>query len=483
MAGTVATAAAQHGDSDGGPRVSGSGGSTATRDAAPPSEPEQVSLDSDRGSSSSSSGDSDTDGDSGATSSGGEPPAPAPASGSGPSAAAHRAAAAAETLLLRLSRFRPTGPTDRRWQLLSVAAYDAATFQATGDAAAAAPAALLSPLTVQQLAYVAAAYAAASHPHDALMAALGDAVVEKLRERAVRDATAAAAAAGGGSGGDGDGRGEGDWGDGGGAAATAGAARGSNAATAAAARTADVGNGGRSLTLRSAAALAVACARSRARHPRLFSSLSAWLRGRARGGALRPRKRESAAQLASLVWAFSALRMYDRGMWGDVALLLQAEPRWLSLMDANDVLRLAWAMRSVGHSDEPLAYTLQARAATQVGKLSMGDLASAWACLASVRLAPLTLAAAMAKATRVKVRSLPPATLAATWAGLAVLAASGRGPTAGGPRNRGRQAGGRERRGALSPEFGLTTEQLLQLCDELATPTANKMQQEQQQHP
>lgn len=46
---------------------------------------------------------------------------------------------------------------------------------------------------------------------------------------------------------------------------------------------------------------------------------------------------------------------------------MQSEQRWLKLMDGNDVLRVAWAARVVGHVDEPLMYLLEERAASQVG--------------------------------------------------------------------------------------------------------------------
>jgi hypothetical protein len=51
-----------------------------------------------------------------------------------------------------------------------------------------------------------------------------------------------------------------------------------------------------------------------------------------------------------------------------VSLVFQEDPKWVSLLDGNDVLRLAWACRTLRHEDEVLMYTLQCRARTQVGR-------------------------------------------------------------------------------------------------------------------
>ena len=50
-----------------------------------------------------------------------------------------------------------------------------------------------------------------------------------------------------------------------------------------------------------------------------------------------------------------------------VSQLLQGDPRWPSLLDANDVIRMAWACRSLRHEDPPLMYLLQVQGVSQVG--------------------------------------------------------------------------------------------------------------------
>jgi hypothetical protein len=50
-----------------------------------------------------------------------------------------------------------------------------------------------------------------------------------------------------------------------------------------------------------------------------------------------------------------------------VSLLLHSDRKWPKLLDANDVLRLSWAYRTLRYDDAPLMYLLQLRAMTQVG--------------------------------------------------------------------------------------------------------------------
>jgi hypothetical protein len=94
------------------------------------------------------------------------------------------ASAAASDLLLRLSLYRPVGPTDRRWQLAKVCPYSQSAFEAAAQAAAERPGEVLGPLSDQQLAYVAAGYASAQHPHPGLLQAIGDGIVDRMRARA-----------------------------------------------------------------------------------------------------------------------------------------------------------------------------------------------------------------------------------------------------------------------------------------------------------
>ncbi len=92
-----------------------------------------------------------------------------------------------------------------------------------------------------------------------------------------------------------------------------------------------------------------------------------------RGGALRPRRKEQGLWLSVLMWSYASLRLYDKRLWeqvrccqgldseggararskslrnpapnAQVSLLLQGDPKWPKLLDANDALRLAWACR------------------------------------------------------------------------------------------------------------------------------------------
>lgn len=125
-------------------------------------------------------------------------------------------------------------------------------------------------------------------------------------------------------------------------------------------------NDPRLLTLRSAGAMAGAYARLGARHVPLFRALSAWLKGAFRGGALRPKAKSQGLWLSVLLWSFSQLALYDAALWEELSRALQAQPKWVTLLDANDVLRLAWAARRVRHHDPLLMRTLQLRATTQV---------------------------------------------------------------------------------------------------------------------
>lgn len=71
----------------------------------------------------------------------------------------------ARFFFVRLATYRPQQLVERRWQLPQACPYSPDLFQQAADAAAAQPRAVLGGLSDQQLAYVAAAYAAAQHPH------------------------------------------------------------------------------------------------------------------------------------------------------------------------------------------------------------------------------------------------------------------------------------------------------------------------------
>ena len=75
----------------------------------------------------------------------------------------------------------------RRWQLSRVCPYDPIAYEAAAAAAASHPSAILRPLSLQQLAYVATGFASAQHPpHAGFLTAVGDEVVKRMAERATQ---------------------------------------------------------------------------------------------------------------------------------------------------------------------------------------------------------------------------------------------------------------------------------------------------------
>ncbi|GAX72641.1 hypothetical protein CEUSTIGMA_g97.t1 [Chlamydomonas eustigma] len=334
-----------------------------------------------------------------------------------------------QSLLRALSRYRPQGLVERRWQLSRVCPYNPWQFHTAAQAVINHPDRSLSGLTVQQLAYIMAAYATSRHPaQPAFYEHLGDRISYLMMQQAQKTAEAAAL----------------------GEVTVKGS---------------DVGSGGRSLTLRSVSAAAAACARLGIRHTSLFATLSAWMKGMIRGRALKPRSKDQGGWLSMTLWSFTQLRLYDKKLWQEVSQLLQSEPHWLSLLDANDSLRIAWACTMAHHQDAVLMYSLQSRLVTQVGKLSMLDIGNAWSVLASMSWAPQTVVSALVKASTVKVNSLPPPVLVKTLIALAAMHKNM--PKHGSSDQINKlESGG---------QTGLSQEQLKDFLDELVLWSSNKM--------
>ena len=68
-----------------------------------------------------------------------------------------------------------------------VCPYGPSAYEAAAATAASYPSAVLRPLSLQQLAYVAAGFASAQHPpHAGFLTAVGDEVVKRMAERAAK---------------------------------------------------------------------------------------------------------------------------------------------------------------------------------------------------------------------------------------------------------------------------------------------------------
>ncbi|KAG2498799.1 hypothetical protein HYH03_002993 [Edaphochlamys debaryana] len=90
------------------------------------------------------------------------------------------ASGAAVSLFKQLSAYTPAGREDSRVALAPFARYHVPTFQAAAEATAAAPSRVLQRFSFDQIASVAAAYAAAGHRHEPFLAALAAAAAGKL---------------------------------------------------------------------------------------------------------------------------------------------------------------------------------------------------------------------------------------------------------------------------------------------------------------
>ncbi|KAG2438722.1 hypothetical protein HXX76_005267 [Chlamydomonas incerta] len=203
--------------------------------------------------------------------------APAPAPAAAPAAAAEAPeAAAARDLLTRLSRYQPISREDGPAVLAPYARYSPAAYQAAATAAAAQPQLLLAPLSLPQLAAVAAGYAAAGHRHEQLLEALAGVALTK---------------AGGAS----------SIGGGGGSGRAAGAvSKGKAASEAKQSR----------LTFRAACVFLTALARLGYRGAavtRLAAALGVWLARQLNSGAVTPRAKWKGTWLAAALWAYAAL--------------------------------------------------------------------------------------------------------------------------------------------------------------------------------
>eukprot|EP00798_Chlamydomonas_sp_ICE-L_P016217 gene16217-22381_t len=177
----------------------------------------------------------------------------------------------------RLSKFRPSSFTDHAWQLNQVCRYEPNQFQRAADSAVQDSRSTLEGLTIQEIAYVASAYAVAQHESHDFMQTLGAVAAEKISVRIQVDFMTDLGVSSpvdfmtdlGGS--------------------------------------SPVGSGGQSLTLRSSAALSMAFAR--------LGCTNCFLRSGAVG---LPTKKDRCTWICHIMWAFARLHLYDRRLCEEV---------------------------------------------------------------------------------------------------------------------------------------------------------------------
>ena len=288
--------------------------------------------------------------------------------------------------LLKLATFRPTRPLSRRsGRLASITPYSSHAYE-QGANSFLSTAIISELLSIEQLIFIATAFVSANHKRSttvALLNRIGDLIAARLRERAQLVSSSSQALS------------LDDW---------------------------------RSLHLVSSSAIATSFARVGLKHFALFTAISFWAQGSMKYSLIRPKSKSNMTWLAALLWSFSQVGFYDKQLWREASLLLQGNPvRWLKLMDADDCLKLIWAMARVKHDSDPaLVQLLVDRAATQVGKLSMEELGSIWTVLANISKKDKhppseRLLFALSKASRVKINSIKPTTLSLVFTSIATL--------------------------------------------------------------
>lgn len=221
------------------------------------------------------------------------------------------------SFLLKLSTFRPTSPLSRRsGRLARISPYSAPAYERGAKAllphesTMAMHQDLAELLSIEQLAFIATAYVSANHRRDtttALLARVGDVISSRLNSRAL---------------------------------ALSKQAEVSNALM-----KNNLSDGGRSLDLISSSSLISAFARVGLKHLPLFTAVSFLVQGAMRFKAIRPKSKAAMTWLAALLWSYSQVGLYDPWLWSEASLLLQGDPaKWFKLMDADDCLKLTWAM-------------------------------------------------------------------------------------------------------------------------------------------
>ena len=315
----------------------------------------------------------------------------------GAAAPASDAMSDAHNILLKLSTFRPTGPLSRRsGRLARIIPYSDQVYE-QGAVAFLSDSTMRELLSIEQLAFIATAYVSANHKRSTtttLLTQIGDLIASRLNSRAQ---------------------------------VLSMQTDDSSSLTNALMRN-NLSDGGRSLNLVSSSSIISSFARVGLKHLPLFTAVSFWMQGAVKFRAIRPKSKATMTWMAALLWSYSQVGLYDQWLWSEVSLLLQGDPvKWFKLMDADDCLKLIWAMVRVNHvTDTALIQLLSERASTQVGKLSMEELGSAWAIIADIsrrsRRPPSdNLLMALSKASRVKVNSIKPSTLYLIFASIASL--------------------------------------------------------------
>ncbi|GIL84335.1 hypothetical protein Vretifemale_13019, partial [Volvox reticuliferus] len=332
------------------------------------------------------------------------------------------------------------------------------------DAAAAATAhadLLLRPLGLQQLSYIAAAYAAAGHRHEPFLRMLTLVAADKMEApRRARSRLAAAAAA-------------------------AAAARPSSPEA--------------PLTFRTACVMLTALARLRYHDGRLMAAMGRWLAAALRSGDVTPRAKWKGTWLAAALWAYATLEQIPARdaasgaaagdsrsstptvpaaatatvtatatvaaavptaktevsaagavLFTEAAEAIRVDPGWIHLMDCREALWALWALKvaatiynpAEGTAAEPAAplvlrplamevsYTPQPlvelqlleRAASQLDQLDPGQLAEAYAVAAEAGFgADRDMQAALRRCTLARIAAVRPQPLAVMVASLALL--------------------------------------------------------------
>ncbi|EFJ51467.1 hypothetical protein VOLCADRAFT_87800, partial [Volvox carteri f. nagariensis] len=257
--------------------------------------------------------------------------------------------AAARELLAKLVRYIPTGREDGAALLAPYARYQYGTYQDAAAAAAAHPDLVVQPLGLQQLSYIAAAYAAAGHRHEPFLRALTATAAEKM-------ATVAAVAA-------------------------RRARRGSRAVPVS---SPTAPSPAAPLTFRTACVMLTALARLRYRDARLMAALGRWLAAALRSGDVTPRAKWKGTWLAAALWAYATLEQTaardgtDNGggsdaaaaaavafpspptpramatadastagavLFAEAAEAVRVDPGWIHLMDCREALWALWALK------------------------------------------------------------------------------------------------------------------------------------------
>ncbi|GIL62798.1 hypothetical protein Vafri_16968 [Volvox africanus] len=354
----------------------------------------------------------------------------------------------ARDLFANLVRYLPSSREDGPALLSPYVRYQYTKYQDAAVAATTHADLLLRPLGVQQLSYIAAAYAAAGHRYEPFLCMLTSVAADKMETQRPRHARSSLAAA-------------------------APSTPSSPAAP---------------LTFRTACVMLTALARLRFHDSRLTAAIGRWLAAALRSGSVTPRARWKGTWLAAALWAYATLERISardaasgpaagdgHGFAGpapaaatvaaevsatgavlftEAVEAIRVDPGWIHLMDCREALWALWALKvaaamyspTEGTATEPatppvlrslamkVSYTPQPlvelqlleRAASQLDQLDPGQLAEAYAVAAEAGFgADRDMLAALRRCTLARVAAVRPQPLAVMVASLAVLQVGG----------------------------------------------------------